>query len=176
MPEPFIWEIERHFSQKWDSMDPDFREFMAVLSSNEISGNVYIKAASRINHSCIPNMHYEINPNTEIGTFHAIRDIHPQEELTRSYLPEHSSDLISRRGLLVQAYGFTCTCEACMDTGDTLRLGGKGDRIFLKGVKFMHEQERERPVALGDWKQCKKIVCEMTNVLRHVPSSRCMDA
>jgi len=69
--------------------------------------------ASRMNHSCIPNVYHTWNRNINRLTVHALRNIAPGEELLTTYIPailtleqrnddEHLGD-----------YGFTCSCPAC---------------------------------------------------------------
>jgi hypothetical protein len=169
-----ISEVEHWFASKWDSMPPDFKEFLQVFWPNHVHGHMILKA-SRMNHSCVPNVYFSFNSNSGKASFYAIRDVQPGDELTRSYLPDYCFDLTLRQSYLVGAYGFTCTCEACIDRSDRRRFGAERGRIFSTGPDFLYKQDRERPLALGDWTKCKKTAVGMANALGHVPSRRCMD-
>ena len=77
--------------------------------------------ASRINHSCIPNMARSWDAETQEMVFRAIRDIEVDEELCISYI---GVDVLKRRAQrkadIEKAFGFTCTCEACSLEGEEL--------------------------------------------------------
>jgi len=69
--------------------------------------------ASRMNHSCIPNVYHTWNGNLDRLTVHALRDITPGEELLTTYISailtwEQRSDKEH-----LGNYGFVCTCPAC---------------------------------------------------------------
>ncbi|KAK4462951.1 SET domain-containing protein 5 [Cladorrhinum samala] len=65
---------------------------------------------SRMNHDCRPNIHYRITNLTH--TTVAVRDIHPGEELTVSYI--YGRLVRSKRQTrLSDSWGFDCTCSQC---------------------------------------------------------------
>lgn len=80
------------------------------------------ETTSRLNHSCVPNMHHSYNPNLKQQTVHALRDIQPGEELCTTYLGGPACYYVraQRIELLRRTYGFTCKCPACLDvTGES---------------------------------------------------------
>lgn len=71
--------------QTWDRIPFLYQIVLSVYASNAI-GDVYL-LGPRINHSCIPNVHFAFNTAIEKETFHAMRDIQTGEELTIMYNP-----------------------------------------------------------------------------------------
>ena len=73
--------------------------------------------SSRLNHSCVPNVHHSYNPNLKRTTVFAVRDIEPGEELCITYMggKGHYWTRPQRIELLRSNYGFTCKCSACSD-------------------------------------------------------------
>ncbi|KAK5654278.1 hypothetical protein OQA88_7454 [Cercophora sp. LCS_1] len=67
---------------------------------------------SRLNHACAPNLGYYFDTTTLSHKIYAVRDVHPGEELTISYVDvlQPSS---TRQSLLQKTWSFTCTCERC---------------------------------------------------------------
>lgn len=74
----------------------------------KVSGILFF--ATRMNHSCEPNVHYERRGDTMV--FKAKRDIAEGEEIYDTYIyadnprEKRQSDLLAR-------YGFTCGCKRC---------------------------------------------------------------
>ncbi|KAK3989986.1 SET domain-containing protein 5 [Cladorrhinum sp. PSN332] len=65
---------------------------------------------SRMNHDCRPNVHYRLTDLTH--TTIAVRDIHPGEELTVSYIyGQHVR--AERQKQLKETWGFDCACSQC---------------------------------------------------------------
>ena len=67
--------------------------------------------ASRINHSCLPNVHHCWNNNIGQETVTTTREIKAGEEALTSY-----TNLCRTRGQrndVLHRYGFSCTCPAC---------------------------------------------------------------
>ena len=98
---------------------------MSIFSVNNIlmprSGLAMYAMASRLNHSCVPNVHHSYNPTLKQITVHAVRDIEPNEQLYTTYLGGVATYQIhaQRVAALRANYGFTCTCIACSDTTGT---------------------------------------------------------
>ncbi|KAK6003939.1 hypothetical protein QM012_008789 [Aureobasidium pullulans] len=67
--------------------------------------------AARFNHSCSPNVYHRYNPNIDRLTIHALRDIHPGEEICTAYI-DICHDAAERRRIL-RHWGFKCCCQAC---------------------------------------------------------------
>ncbi|EME78264.1 uncharacterized protein MYCFIDRAFT_80693 [Pseudocercospora fijiensis CIRAD86] len=94
---------------------------MGIFSANNFilaGGNQGVFAlASRINHSCVPNVHHTNNPNIRRETVHAMRDIEAGEELLANYLGAGATydPRLTRMEALRNNHGFICQCQACMD-------------------------------------------------------------
>lgn len=151
---------------------------MATLSTNAfgVDGSrdgiaaAICPEASRINHSCTPNMQFAWNDNVLGGavTMHATRAIAPGEEITAGYIDLYKPST-DRQELLSTNYGFDCGCvvcgagEAAVRVSDCRRemiraglakvraeredyepgrkrLGGEA-RELLEGVARLHEEE-----------------------------------
>ncbi len=69
--------------------------------------------ASRMNHSCIPNVYHTWNSNINRLTVHALRNIEPGEELLTTYIPAVLTLEQRNDEEHLGNYGFTCTCRAC---------------------------------------------------------------
>ena len=112
-----------------DSLDDDDIEelvaeqvrVMRTFAANNFAtgqGLSVFETISRLNHSCVNNVHHSYNPNLQKQTVHAVRDIQPGEELCTTYLGGHGSYYLrpQRIEMLRHSYGFTCNCVACGDT------------------------------------------------------------
>jgi hypothetical protein len=74
----------------------------------EVSGILFF--ATRMNHSCEPNVHYERRGAAMV--FKAKRDIAEGEEIYDSYI--YAGDPIEKRkSALLARYGFDCGCKRC---------------------------------------------------------------
>ena len=82
------------------------------LGDDETSGTGVFPTASRINHSCVPNLQIHYIPSTKTLVAHAVRHINKGEELTINY---SSRVLIPRqqRTDIFDRCGFKCVCRAC---------------------------------------------------------------
>lgn len=100
--------------------------------------------ASRLNHSCVPNVHHSFNPSLKSTTIYAVKDIQPGEELCATYLGGEAHYLVRSERIerLSSHYGFICDCIACMDhTGasdgrrETMASIARGLDQFERGAK-----------------------------------------
>lgn len=98
---------------------------MGIFACNDFqlaNGHLGVfNTTSRLNHSCIPNVHHTNNPVLGEETIYTIRDIKAGEELLINYLgPRATYDMRNTRiAQLREAYGFTCQCNACTDATGT---------------------------------------------------------
>lgn len=112
-----------------DSMDEDDIEEMVadqirVMKTFSVNNfrlppydlGVFAKS-SRLNHSCVPNVHHSYNPILKRTTVFAVKDITPGEELCITYLGGEGHYWVrpQRLEFLRSNYGFTCDCPACSD-------------------------------------------------------------
>ena len=94
---------------------------MSIFACNNFltspNGCAVYGIASRLNHSCIPNVHHSYNSKLQSLTVHAVRDILPNEELLTNYLGSEATyqSASKRMAYCLQAYGFICRCPACAD-------------------------------------------------------------
>lgn len=70
---------------------------------------------SRVNHSCVPNIHNSYNPNIQRLTTYALRDIAAGEQIFTSYLDSACRTGQQRRQMTLDMWGFVCACHACTD-------------------------------------------------------------
>jgi hypothetical protein len=104
---------EKEIGRAWQAMSPVERKVLAIWAANAF-GHVFL-LGSRINHSCIPNIHFAYNPDLDKETFHAVRYITAGEELTITYIDGTNRTRAQRRAELDER-GFLCDCSACEDT------------------------------------------------------------
>jgi hypothetical protein len=73
--------------------------------------------ASRMNHSCVPNVHFTSNAQIRKSTVHAARDVVAGEELLCNYIGSQVvyKTRAERVDFLRINYGFICHCPACSD-------------------------------------------------------------
>lgn len=97
----------------------DEKKLHAIFESNALpmgrdsknKRGLFLKA-SRINHSCTPNVHVDYNPTISMLTVHATRDINENEELHYSYIP-HICKSPAQRDKGLRFWRFSCDCAAC---------------------------------------------------------------
>ncbi|KAK3678213.1 hypothetical protein LTR78_002309 [Recurvomyces mirabilis] len=102
----------------------DQARVMGIFACNNFQsgkGLALYETTSRLNHSCVPNVHHSWDPMGKRITVYAVRDIQQDEELCTTYLggPGVYYVRAQRIELLRSSYGFTCTCPACTDVTGT---------------------------------------------------------
>jgi hypothetical protein len=118
---------------------------MSIFSANNIAlpNNHFavFAATSRLNHSCVPNVHHSFNPVLNKLTVHAVADIKPEEELFITYLGGRGAYQLQeqRNQILQENYGFTCQCRAC--TTDIAMSDGR--RELLGSIAWGLDQFRD---------------------------------
>lgn len=103
-----------HLGRTWEQISESSRKVLEIYSANAIDGGIFLRG-TRMNYSCLPNIVHAYNPVTKKRTFHALRDITAQEELTISYINDPNLIRHERQKILDE-YGFLCTCLACGNT------------------------------------------------------------
>jgi hypothetical protein len=118
---------ENETGQSWQTMPELQWRVFSIFAANAF-GDVFL-LGSRINHSCIPNIHLAYNSNLEKETFHSVREISAGEELTITY-----NDGINRtknqRQAELDKWGFTCTCPACETSTERRKREGTRAELF----------------------------------------------
>ncbi|GAB7325877.1 hypothetical protein MBLNU13_g09945t1 [Cladosporium sp. NU13] len=99
------------------------------LGDDETSGLGVFTLASRINHSCVPNLQIHYIPETQELVAHAVRHINKGEELTINYysvvwMPRR------RRDHVFGDCSFECACRSC--TGPQATAGQLRREAMLK--------------------------------------------
>lgn len=91
--------------------------------------------ASRLNHSCVPNVYTAYNSISGCMTVQALKPITAGDELCTAYI-NGAGKLRSERHAQLNMWGFTCTCIACADGCDeTRRRDIKTLMTKVEGVK-----------------------------------------
>ncbi|KAH0364414.1 SET domain-containing protein, partial [Aureobasidium melanogenum] len=91
--------------------------------------------ASRLNHSCVPNVYTAYNSTSGCMTVQALKPIAAGDELCTAYI-NGAGKLRSERRAQLSMWGFTCTCIACADGRDESRRREiKTLMTRLEGVK-----------------------------------------
>ncbi|KAM0203074.1 hypothetical protein ACHAPI_001246 [Fusarium lateritium] len=96
----------------------DLKQEVGIAETNafglgeDISTCAVFLDASRMNHSCVPNVLYRWNINTQKMTVHATKDIEEDAEITINYLATWELYAV-RQDKLKSAFGFDCDCSLC---------------------------------------------------------------
>lgn len=108
--------------------------------------------ASRLNHSCIPNVYTAYNSKTGYMTVQAVKSIAAGEELCTAYI-NGAGKLRSERRAALSMWGFTCTCIACADgRAESRRRDIKTLMDKVEGVK-MQIQQRSADLSVAQIEQ-----------------------
>jgi hypothetical protein len=148
------------------------QQVLQIFETNSFSadaGSAIVYQASRMNHSCTPNVYH--NWNAGLGdrgelTVHAIRDISPGEEILTSYI--NICAYQSKRQEQLNRYGFQCDCAAC----DTRTQFGKDSeerrqRLCVVNRKVVEKYLwPDRSVSGGDHGETLDAVVEIIRLLQ----------
>ncbi|KAH6661182.1 hypothetical protein BKA67DRAFT_654314 [Truncatella angustata] len=111
--------------------------FTLRLSSGEFKIGIYHKA-SRLNHSCAPNVFHRYNSRINRMTIHALRDIQPGDELNTSYIDICHPTAVRRQ--MLKGWGFHCGCSACESSDEMRDLRRKKIEDVMNKLKKREEQ------------------------------------
>jgi hypothetical protein len=106
-------------------------KIMAIYDTNAFEAgeeSIICPEASRINHSCVPNVHHCWNSSIGRETVHAVRDIAAGEEILTTYVSICIGQ--GERKKQLSHYDFTCDCPAC-DTSTAYGGGSENRRTRL---------------------------------------------
>ncbi|KAF2449224.1 TPR domain protein [Karstenula rhodostoma CBS 690.94] len=129
--------VKKYIGKRWEDLKQWERDAIGVYDANSFEVGVY-NLPSRINHSCIPNVHYEYNPAIERGTYHAVRDIEEGEELFISYINGGSRLKIWRQPKL-DMWGFVCQCAACGHDAEGKKREARRKQMFELDQKLARQ-------------------------------------
>lgn len=150
--------IQRQYKQLHDSKKSDFSRTKSIYFSNcynlngdrSIHGGSCIgSTASRINHSCIPNVQFSFtesddSPQSALTPmkmmFHAIKPIAKDKEILSNYENIFLTS-VQRRQRLQMYYGFQCDCEACSGSVSGHPFWASSDHRRRELVRLKHETD-----------------------------------
>ncbi len=101
--------------------------FTIANEHGQTTGWAIFPIASRINHSCVPNVHNSYNSTINLRMIHAIRLITAEEEITTTYIG--SSNPAYKRQQELEPYGFRCSCSSCETSLEDTASDTRRERI-----------------------------------------------
>ncbi|KAK9382909.1 uncharacterized protein V2V93DRAFT_110925 [Kockiozyma suomiensis] len=106
-------------------LKPSYEDFLygiGMVNINNLDGSIYL-FQSHLNHSCEPSVDVKIVGRTAGIKVIARRALAVAEELTTTYV-DLKQDLDTRRKLLLEGWGFWCTCSRCIreETGGEVSI------------------------------------------------------
>jgi len=114
------------------------------LKGKELGAAVYPKA-SRLNHSCAPNVAWSFDAVKNVIEVRAVRSIDAGEELQVCYIDP--VNMAEDRGKLLKArYNFQCRCKVCALPPEELQINDKVRREILGLGNNLEDVYREQPV------------------------------
>lgn len=100
-----------------------------------------------LNHACLFNCVYTMNPSNGRIVFKAIVPIKKGEEITHCYTCNYATKTAEeRRFLLCDQYGFICKCRACVENWPTLM-----EAVEQQMVAVLVCPKCRSEVAMNDW-------------------------
>jgi SET domain-containing protein len=100
---------------KYESLNRSIVYSNGYSISNDLATGVF-ETASRINHSCVPNSHYQWKESLGRMVFWNRFKLLEGEEVTVDY--GH------KKSYLAKIYGFECSCGGCTDGSDVTSVSG----------------------------------------------------
>ena len=123
----------------------------AVSDASMTGGSAIGAVASRVNHSCVPNVYMSFLPAEGVQGkgvifFHAFKSISRGKELVSCYDRQIFRTGRERQKGLLLDYGFRCACEACVPTNSFWKKSNERRlamrECVLQGKKLEKEWER----------------------------------
>lgn len=104
--------------------------------------------ASRINHSCLPNVCFSYMPRSAMHPrgqmrFHAIKPIPRGKELVSNYVKNIFEVAANRRQNTLLHYGFKCACESCLQPTHFWAKSDERRRTMKQAIQHLKGFERE---------------------------------
>lgn len=150
----FLEEEERRLglSQRIDMGYTDQARTRMIFRSNSFNidrqTSAIFPTASRMNHSCLPNVYNTWNENIRRLTVHALRDIDTGEEILTTYIPATLDREKRNDKEHLGNYDFVCSCPACDSGSGFFEESAPRREIMVAIVKqlapyFAHDDLRE---------------------------------
>ncbi|KAH7069627.1 hypothetical protein BKA63DRAFT_535816 [Paraphoma chrysanthemicola] len=105
-----FWALMGHFDD--DPVDDRINTNNFDVTIDGISQQALFPEIAMLNHDCRPNAAYFWDEQMMTHFVHAIREIHPGEEITITYI-DNEKDRKTRMKRLEKSWGFKCSCSAC---------------------------------------------------------------
>ncbi|KAJ9611140.1 hypothetical protein H2200_004323 [Cladophialophora chaetospira] len=108
--------------------------------------------ASRINHSCIPNVQFSYHEPSNKMRFFTIRDIARGKEVVSNYERTVTDVAAKRQRKQQMYYGFTCRCEACVPRSEFWEKSDerrKGMHDAIRTVQVCEKRFVDRDAAIA---------------------------
>lgn len=105
-----FWALLGHFNG--DPVDDRINTNNFDVTIDGIPQQALFPEIAMLNHDCRPNAAYFWDEQMMTHYVHAIRDIHPGEEITITYI-DNEKDRKTRMRRLEKNWGFNCSCSAC---------------------------------------------------------------
>jgi hypothetical protein len=87
--------VRLELNQNWETLSSIHRKVLGIWYTNGFVEALFY-LGSYFNHSCYPNVCFTCNDAIQKQTFHTLRKIKQDEELTISYIPMAKLDLTRR--------------------------------------------------------------------------------
>ena len=141
------------------------------LKGKDLGAAVY-KYASRINHSCKPNVVWSFNQAKKMKEVRATKPILAGQEVTACYIdPLNMAE--DRQKLLSGKYNFTCSCEICSLPTEKLKENDRLRREILglnNNMEDVYDQNPQKALKYAKMKleRMEKIRDEMIEIFPQV--------
>ncbi|KAG6093084.1 hypothetical protein E4U30_004676 [Claviceps sp. LM220 group G6] len=131
------------------AMDNPQKHFLPIHELPELDA-IFVEA-SRINHNCENNAQHYWKDDIKRLTVHALRDIHPGEEITTSYGSFPYSQKL-RQVMFEANFGFKCSCRLCSLPDDQMQ---KSD---MKVAQPPRTEQSTKASQKSKWRDAKRAV------------------
>jgi hypothetical protein len=105
-----FWALLGHF--KDDPVDDRINTNNFDANIDGVPQQVLFPEIAMLNHDCRPNAAYFFDEEMMTHYVHAIKEIHPGEEITITYI-DNEKDRTTRMRRLKKNWGFECSCSTC---------------------------------------------------------------
>ncbi len=143
---------------------------LAIYETNcffiSVSSSGLFATASRMNHSCVPNVHHCWNESLNHQTVHTVRDIKAGEEIFTAYIRLCRGRQARQNEL--SRFGFACNCPAC-DLSTDFGEASMGRREWIFFLEFNLAMYRNRHTAsslISDDQYALRAMLEIVGLLK----------